>query len=317
MNTSTPNFPPFVDIGNSWSYVETGYGFPGHTSVYICHDSNKVAVFDAAITTSVDKILAGIAETSHTPEDVEYLFLSHAHLDHTAGAGALIKHLPKAKILCHETTAKLMINPEKLIEGARNLYEDAFDRLYGEIEAIPEDRVKIVADGDIYKLGSIELEVLFTPGHNFDHICILDKARDTIFVGDTFGVWLPPEYGMKTIARVPAAPTQFAPEEWKASINKIVATGVSRVCPSHYSPMPGPVEVRAKELIADIDYFVQLAKETKDEENPVPVIREKVKQYWINLFGKEPPKGTIDIELLLCSRGIALWQKRHLDKDKS
>jgi glyoxylase-like metal-dependent hydrolase (beta-lactamase superfamily II) len=51
---------------------------------------------------------------------------------------------------------------------------------------------KIVAEGDVIDIGGRQLEILFTPGHAPDSICLLDRANRQLFTGDTF--YLAPLY---------------------------------------------------------------------------------------------------------------------------
>lgn len=53
--------------------------------------------------------------------------------------------------------------------------------------AIPEFHIShFVKDGDVIDLGSRKLEVLLTPGHTPDALCLLDRANRLLFTGDTF-----------------------------------------------------------------------------------------------------------------------------------
>jgi glyoxylase-like metal-dependent hydrolase (beta-lactamase superfamily II) len=45
---------------------------------------------------------------------------------------------------------------------------------------------KYVKNRDIIDLGERKIEVLFTPGHSLDSLCLLDSKNRGLFVGDTF-----------------------------------------------------------------------------------------------------------------------------------
>jgi glyoxylase-like metal-dependent hydrolase (beta-lactamase superfamily II) len=45
---------------------------------------------------------------------------------------------------------------------------------------------KIVNDHDRIQIGGRTLEVVFTPGHSPDSLCLLDRENRLLFVGDTF-----------------------------------------------------------------------------------------------------------------------------------
>ena len=77
-------------------------------------------------------MLAAIAELGLTPEHLDWIILTHIHLDHAAGAGALMEKCPNAKLVVHPRGAAHMINPEKLEAGTMAVYgEDNYRKLYG------------------------------------------------------------------------------------------------------------------------------------------------------------------------------------------
>ena len=80
---------------------------------------------------------------------VDYVFLTHVHLDHAGGAGVLLQALPNARAVLHPRGAPHMIEPEKLIAGSKVVYgEERFARLYGELVPTPTARVYEVEDGE-------------------------------------------------------------------------------------------------------------------------------------------------------------------------
>lgn len=308
------DFPAHVALSNGWDLVETGYCFPGHAAVYLCSSAGRVAICDAGIGASTPQVMATLAQLAYPPEAVDYLFISHAHLDHCAGAGHLMESLPNATLICHARAQAHLADPARLLAGARSLYAAEFDELYGEVRAVAAPRITTAADGATYPLGERTLEVIHTPGHTFDHVSVVDRAGDTVFTGDAFGVAMAPEYGLPTLARIPAAPTQFAPTQWRATVTRIAELGLSRVLQTHYGPLAGPVADRAAELIADLDAFVEFARTVRDATDPVATLRELLLQRWVGLWGQPPAKiELIDVDLLLSSRGIALWMNKHLD----
>src|SRR5262249_7769502 len=118
------------------------------------------------------------------------VLLTHVHLDHAGGAGLLLQSLPNARAVIHPRGARHLIDPAKLIAGSIEVYgEQKFRELYGDIVPISQERVWIAEDGLRVTLGgSRELELIHTPGHALHHYCIVDRAAQAIFSGDTFGV---------------------------------------------------------------------------------------------------------------------------------
>lgn len=84
-----------------------------------------------------------------------------------------------------------------------------------------------LVDGRILDLGDVQLEVLLTPGHAPDAVCLLDRARGLLFTGDTF-------YPATLYAHLPGS----AFEEYAATARRLASleTDVDLVLPAHNEP---------------------------------------------------------------------------------
>ncbi|MCE9523314.1 MAG: MBL fold metallo-hydrolase [Alphaproteobacteria bacterium] len=107
---------------------------------------------------------------------IDWILETHAHADHIS-AGAYLREKTGAKIVIgeHITHTQAIFAPIFNMKGFKADGAD-FDRL--------------VKDGDKIKLGAMDIEVLFTPGHT--PACISFKIDDAVFVGDTLFM---PDYG--------------------------------------------------------------------------------------------------------------------------
>src|SRR5262244_2019780 len=140
--------------------VDTEYLYPGHAAAHIIVDSGRAAFVDVGTNSSVRDLLAALAELGVAREAVEYLLLTHVHLDHAGGAGLLMRELPNAVAVLHPRGAPHMIDPAKIIAGAQAVYGEArFRRLYGQLLPIPAARVRVAADGKRVRLGARTLEL--------------------------------------------------------------------------------------------------------------------------------------------------------------
>ena len=305
-----------TDLGQGLHIIDSGYNFPQHTAIYVIVDNGKVAIFDAAHTASAKRVVDTLKDLELKLEDVELLIISHSHLDHSGGAGALIKHLPNAKVFAHSKTAKHLIDPSTLIAGARTIYTDKFDDLYGEIYPIASDR--FVTDINSWQLGNRTLEFFESPGHTFDHICVLDKTGDFVLAGDTFGVFTPKNFGVsKVVMRVPAAPTQFSPKDWQDSTKKIVGKNTSRICLTHFGEVSENLEEKAKELCDEIDFFVEIVTKAKQENLGREFFAQETLKYWKERLGITDDSSDtfyLNTDLLLTSKGLDHWMNTHFDK---
>lgn len=133
--------------------------------------------------------MAVLAHKQIAPEQIDYIFLTHIHLDHAGGAGEFMQQLPNARLVVHPRGASHMVNPVKLIAGVMAVYgESEFRRIYGEIQPISAERIIEAPDDTLIKLNGRPLRLLDTPGHARHHYCIHDAGSASIFTGDTFGV---------------------------------------------------------------------------------------------------------------------------------
>ena len=169
--------------------VDAEYLYPGHAAAHLISDGGRAAFVDVGTNFSVPYLLAALAALGIERTSVDYLLLTHVHLDHVGGAGALLQALPNARALVHPRGAAHLIDPQKLIAGTKVVYgEERFARLYGEIVPLPAARVQQVQDGERVTLGARTLELIHTPGHALHHYAVVDAAHASIFPGDTFGI---------------------------------------------------------------------------------------------------------------------------------
>jgi glyoxylase-like metal-dependent hydrolase (beta-lactamase superfamily II) len=124
----------------------------------------------------------------------KYIIPTHIHLDHAGGVGRLAEVFPDTKIVVNREGAKHTIDTLKLIRSTRMAFGDDFESVYGPILAVPEERLKIVTDGDRLKVGGHELLIVHTPGHAGHHISIFDSKTKGLFAGEALGLIYSPGY---------------------------------------------------------------------------------------------------------------------------
>jgi glyoxylase-like metal-dependent hydrolase (beta-lactamase superfamily II) len=209
----------------------------------------------------VPLILAALDELGVARDAVEFLFLTHVHLDHAGGAGALMQALPGATAVVHPRGAVHMSDPSKLIEATRAVYGDAlYAQLYGEILPIARERIAIAQDGQRFEFAGRVFECVHTPGHALHHQAFVDHGATCIFTGDTFGL----SYREFDTAAGPwimptTTPTQFDPSQLKASIVRLMQFRPRRLYLTHYSEVAQCARL-ANDMYDAIDVFAQIAR---------------------------------------------------------
>ena len=298
--------------------VDTEYLYPGHAAAHLIVDGGSAAFVDVGTNSSVPYLLAALNELGIAPAAVEYLLLTHVHLDHAGGAGALMRELPNARALLHPRGAPHMIDPTKLIAGSKAVYgEERFRRMYGELLAIPAARVRVVADGERVALGGRMLELIHTPGHAQHHYVVVDAAHASIFSGDTFGISyraLDTENG--AFITPSTVPTQFDPEQHIASIDRLLAYRPESIYLMHFSRVTDVPRLGIS-LKAQIAELARIARAHADDPDPQAGIRADMLTLWRSLardHGCRLPDSELEHalagDLTLNTQGLIAWLTR-------
>jgi glyoxylase-like metal-dependent hydrolase (beta-lactamase superfamily II) len=185
-------------------------------------------------------MLAALAAAGRRPEDVRWIVVTHAHLDHAAGASALVAACPRATLLAHPRAARALVDPSRLVASATAVYgAERFAALYGTVAPIPADRVLALDDGATFALGDASLRVLHTAGHANHHFVVHDPALDTVFTGDTFGLVYPALQRRGRFAFPSTSPTNFDAKEARKSLDRVLALGTRTARPTHFGEVDG------------------------------------------------------------------------------
>jgi glyoxylase-like metal-dependent hydrolase (beta-lactamase superfamily II) len=121
----------------------------------------------------VEAILRAAHEAGYR---IAWILETHAHADHLSGAPYI-----KAK-----TGAKIGIGEH--IREVQRLFRPVFNAT--DLKTDGSDFDRLFTDGERFRIGALEAEVLYTPGHTPADITY--KIEDAAFVGDTLFM---PDYG--------------------------------------------------------------------------------------------------------------------------
>jgi len=249
------------DLGHGITAIDTGFQRPYFDASHLVVQRGRAAFVDVGTAFSVPALLAALDARGVPRDAVEYVILTHVHLDHAGGAGQLMQALPAARLVVHPRGARHMIDPAKLWAGASEVYgEEAMRLKYGALVPVPVERVVEAPDGFTLELGGRPLVFLDTPGHARHHACIWDEASRSMFTGDTFGLAYRELSGERGAFVLPTTtPVQFEPEALKASIDRLLSHGPRAMVLTHYSRVTD-VERLAADLHRRIDELVALGR---------------------------------------------------------
>lgn len=233
--------------------IDCDYIHPRFAAAFLLIENGRAAFIENNTAHATPKLLAALAENGLSPEAVDYLIVTHVHLDHAGGTSALLAHCPRATVLAHPKAARTLVDPSRLVASARKVYGDAaFEKLYGEIRPIDAGRVRAMADEETLALGSRTLRFLHTKGHATHHFCVLDSGSDGIFTGDAFGLRYPALQSHGLFVFPSTSPIDFDPDEARRSVRRIAATGAKRAFLTHYGEVEQVAEA-ADQLVVHLD----------------------------------------------------------------
>jgi len=258
MSESLPRLTKFAD---GITAVDTEYVRPQMDAAHIVVSDKRAALVDTGPGTALPLILGALDQLGIARDAVEFLFLTHVHLDHAGGAGLLMQELPNATAVVHPRGAPHMVDPAKLIAGSRAVYGDElYSKLYGEIVPIARERMAIAQDGQRFTLAGRVFECVHTPGHAMHHQAIVDHGSVSIFTGDTFGVSYRELDSVRGAWIMPTTtPTQFDPAQLKGSITRLMQFRPRRLYLTHYSEVRDCTRL-ASDMHDAVDEFVRIAR---------------------------------------------------------
>jgi glyoxylase-like metal-dependent hydrolase (beta-lactamase superfamily II) len=257
------------EIGRNLIQVDLGTGgYSKLISSYILTGPNPVLV-ESGPTNSVPNLLAAIEEAGIKPEAIQYVAVTHIHLDHGGGAGTLLKHLPNAKVLVHPKGAPHLIDPERLWPSSQSVL-GYVSEVFGKPEPVPKDRVIPITEGVIDLGDGGILQVIETVGHASHHLSFQESFNGGVFSGDAAGTYL-----AECNVVVPTIPPPFYLESALASLDKLIALNPSALYFTHFGKADDAVS-RLKAYQEQLKLWVCVAEEGVKARQSLEEIRSRI-----------------------------------------
>ena len=309
------SLPPAQDLGYGIVCIDTLQERPGLAGCYLVGRDGEYAFIEAGTAHGVPRLLALLEARGIAREQVRYVIPTHVHLDHAGGAGVLMRELPAAKLVAHPRGARHLIDPSKLIAGAEAVYgKAAVAQMYGEIAAIPEERVIVAGDDHVLPLGKSQLRFIDTPGHARHHFSVWDETSRGFFTGDTFGLSYRDFDGPGGPYLFPTTtPVQFEPEAWFGTLDRYLSFKPERMFLTHFSVVEN-VQKLATDLREGLHRYVALATPLRNAPQRHEALLEALNQdalAALKKLGSTMPEARVR-ELLafdteLNAQGLEVW----------
>lgn len=166
---------------------------------------------------------------------VDYVLLTHIHIDHAGGLGPFLERFPGARAVCHAAGMPHLADPSRLWAGSRKTLGE-LAAVYGPIEPSPIERLLPHDRCDI-----AGLEIIETPGHAPHHLSFVLGGR--LYAGESAGVHLPFSEGLYLR---PPTPPRFFFDQAVASVDRMQALPDLPIHFGHLGSHPSSREILAR-----------------------------------------------------------------------
>ncbi|MEM9896839.1 MAG: MBL fold metallo-hydrolase, partial [Bacteroidota bacterium] len=194
-------------------------------AAFVIPSSEGLILIESGPYSTFASMKEGLARLGYAVEDVKHLLLTHIHFDHAGAAWAFAK--AGTKVYLHPFGERHMQDPSKLVASATMIYGDQMDTLWGDMQNIELENLRIVSHQEQLHFGDVSLKALHTPGHAKHHIAW--KYQDCIFTGDVAGVKIE---GGPVVP--PCPPPDINLENWKASIQLLKDENPKELVLTHF-----------------------------------------------------------------------------------
>ena len=205
-----PGFDHFI---GSWVY-------PGDVNL----------VVDVGPANSVGRLIEALMKMNM--ERVDYILLTHIHIDHAGGLAEFLEHFPMARVLCHDKGIRHLADPSKLWEGSRKVL-GIIAEAFGPPKPVKEEMCIPHTQAHIE-----DLDVIETPGHAPHHVSF--SYRGNLFAGEAGGNYLSVR---DTDYLRPATPPRFFLKDFLGSVDRLIALGDQHICYAHFGDAPNSCQM--------------------------------------------------------------------------
>jgi glyoxylase-like metal-dependent hydrolase (beta-lactamase superfamily II) len=241
--TAQTSVPILFDAAPGITGVDTGLAGQRQLNSVFVIAALEPALVETGPGADEPVVVAALERLGLDSSDLAHVIVTHIHLDHAGGAGALLQRYPHATIWVHERGAPHLADPARLIASTARTYGEArMQSFFGDTLPIDAARIRSVADGDRIALGDRDLQVLHTPGHASNHIALRESGSAAVFTGEAIGSYLP----WADAYRPALPPPEVDVEAALASIRRIEASDASVLLTSHFGVVEDPLDACAR-----------------------------------------------------------------------
>ena len=206
---------------NLWQVGGAEYTSVEDAAIYLIRLGKKAALIDAGCGGAHNHLVNNIAEVLPSDVEIEYLFLTHCHYDHTGGAEA-VRNQYGCKIVAHELDANYLEAGNSTVTAAS---------WYGARMNPLSIDFKITEKKQTFQVGNGELTAYHCPGHSPGSLVYVTRLenRQVLFGQDVHG---------------PLDDSFLSdPDDYKRSLKFLTGLQADILCEGHFGVYQGKDEV--------------------------------------------------------------------------
>lgn len=221
-------------------------GFDPFICSWLCR-SNTTILIDVGPANSIPNLINTLCEKKI--KSIDYVLLSHIHIDHAGGLGLFLDQFPMAKVVCHPKGIRHLVEPDKLWQASKKVLGE-FTNIYGPYKPVAEHFFLSHTDFSLDDCRIVE-----TPGHAPHHLSFI--IHGYLFAGEAAGIYSNLD---NDVYLRPATPPLFFFDEAIESIDTLISLGNYPLCFAHYGQLPDSLQIlvrarsqliRWKDIIAE------------------------------------------------------------------
>lgn len=196
---------------------------PEDAAIYLICFGEQAALIDAGTGKGHEKLISNIEKCGVNASQIEYLFITHCHYDHTGGAEKVREEF-SCKIVVHELDAIYLEKGDSDVTAAR---------WYGKVlEPLKVDH-KITSFEESFLVGSRRIKSFHTPGHSPGSVVYLVESEDKkiLFGQDVHG---------------PLDPSILSnQEDYIKSLKFLLSLKIDILCEGHFGIFEGERDIQS------------------------------------------------------------------------
>ena len=209
-------------IENLWQVGGAEYSSVEDAAIYLICFGEKAALIDAGCGSGHDTLVSNISDVLPSNVEIEFLFLTHCHYDHTGGAERLRDQFG-CRIVAHELDAAFLENGDSTVTAAT---------WYGaRMKPLKIDH-KIQNREETFQIGDGQLVAHHCPGHSPGSVVYLTELDVHLVL-----------FGQDVHGPLDASFLSNR-QDYKRSLKFLIGLNADILCEGHFGVYQGQIEVR-------------------------------------------------------------------------